>query len=77
MADIVATTPDLLPFDAPVVTNTGAHTAGSAFGLPDKPVKWIGATTYCDAMEPLLRLAARDTDHFSDATGEEGKPQVQ
>ena len=41
-----------------------------------KPAKWINDPTYCDAMEPLLPLAARDTDHFSDRTGEETKPQV-
>ncbi len=31
---------------------------------------------YCSAMEALLRLAARDTERFSDLTGREDKPQV-
>ena len=29
-----------------------------------------------DALEPLLRLAARDTQRFSDLTGETDKPRV-
>ena len=39
-------------------------------------IVWMDGTTYCNSMEPLLRLAARDMDRFSDMTGEEGKPRV-
>ena len=56
----------------------GAPSPGSAFarGLPQKPAKWIDHPTYCDAMEPLLRLAARDKDRSSNRTGEDRKLQV-
>ena len=56
----------------------GARSPGATFarGFPQKPAKWIDNPTYCDAMKPLLRLAARDTDHFSARIGEERKPQV-
>ena len=51
---------------------------GSAFtrDLPPTPEKWYDSKSYCAALEPLLRLAMQDAQHFSDLTGEEGKPQV-
>ncbi len=52
--------------------------AGSVFtlGLGWDGEPWLGSAFYCNAMEPLLRLAARDTDRFGDLTGSEDKPQA-
>ena len=53
---------------------------GSAFTRgPDKgSAIWLDDELYCNAVEPLLRLAARDinTCSFADLSGETGKPQV-
>lgn len=52
--------------------------AGPAFarGL-DVPIIAEGSRGYyIRAIEPLLRLAARDTNRFSDLSDEAGKPQV-
>ena len=51
---------------------------GSAFtrDLAQQPEQWFDSKSYCEALEPLLRLAARNPQRFSDLTGEEGKAQV-
>lgn len=33
-------------------------------GLDPDGDMWLDATMYCNALEPLLRLDARDTDYF-------------
>lgn len=64
--------------NAPLIVSDRARSSGSAFmrNLPKQPEKWYDMECYCNALDPLLRLAARDTERFYDLTGEEGKPQV-
>ncbi len=45
-------------------------------GLDSKCDVWMSGTAFCDALEPLLRLAARTPDLFSDTTGSDERPQV-
>lgn len=40
------------------------------------PHAWLDPHLYCNALEPLLRLAARDTVSFGDMDGDPAKPQV-
>ena len=58
---------------------TRMRPAGSMFVYNldyDDPDVWLDASTYCLAMEPLLRIAARDAERFADLTGQADKPQV-
>ncbi len=52
--------------------------AGPAFarGLGEPTIAEDSRASYIYALEPLLRLAARDTDRFSDLAGEAGNSQV-
>ncbi len=46
-------------------------------GLDDKLDVWLDTTAFCNALQPLLRLAARAPGTFSDTTGQEAVLQVE